>query len=431
MTDTVLDTNTPTISTSLDGDSGARPDGGGSISLSNVPVSDQAETDVEVVDEGGESVRESLMKAAAELDKGASRGKVNENETASNNAKVAAKDSSVSDKVDSDSSSKVSGEKASETDSEDNNSVSETEKTSSTEEVAEKGAVNEGKVSDTRQRTEPPSQFLPRAKELWVNTPREVQSEVSRLTKSHQEEVEQYKASKAFHDELKEYDELARQTGTTLKQALTNYVTMERTLAANPAQGMRALIENMGMKPQQAMAAIAAAYGADLKTVAEHVLKNPQEYSFNHNPVAQAQPVQNRTVSQAEEKIAQLEKQLQDIQISMAHKQYIEPFIQTHPRYYELEGDIEFFLQSGKVPNELSPIEKLEVAYDMAERLSPSPKEVNQPSYQNGNANRVEPDFSGKKSIKTSPGKVSDNHESVRKLSRRELLIEEMNRLSR
>src|SRR3546814_16478641 len=49
----------------------------------------------------------------------------------------------------------------------------------------------------------------------------------------------------------------------------------------------------------------------------------------------------------------------------------IDPFKRDHPRYAELEQDIAFFLQSGKIPTSLSPSDRLAAAYDMAERINP------------------------------------------------------------
>ena len=50
----------------------------------------------------------------------------------------------------------------------------------------------------------------------------------------------------------------------------------------------------------------------------------------------------------------------------------IEPFRAANPRYDELQDDIALFLQSGKIPASLTPLQKLEAAYDMAVRINPT-----------------------------------------------------------
>jgi hypothetical protein len=51
----------------------------------------------------------------------------------------------------------------------------------------------------------------------------------------------------------------------------------------------------------------------------------------------------------------------------------IAPFEAEHPRFEELKDDVAFFLQSGRIPQSLSPVDRLAAAYDMAERINPSP----------------------------------------------------------
>ena len=200
--------------------------------------------------------------------------------------------------------------------------------------------------SEVRERPEPPARFLPKAKELWRSTPNEVQSEVSRIVREHEEEISQYRESKQFRDDLKEFEDLGRQHNVTLKQALTNYVGIERKFAEDPAQGFRQLFSNLNMNPQQAVSHIMRAYGIQPQQLAQHMSQSPHEYTALSR---QAAPVQHQqSVHQEDPRIAAMAKQLEDMQIAQAHREYVEPFLQNHPRYHELEQDIAFFLQSGK-----------------------------------------------------------------------------------
>lgn len=279
--------------------------------------------------------------------------------------------------------------------------------------------------SEVRERPEPPARFLPKAKELWRSTPNEVQSEVSRLVKEHEEEVQQYKESHQFREELRPFEELGKQHGVSIKQALENYVDIERRFYEQPEEGFRKLLSNLSMQPQQAISHILKAFNVTPQALATHMAQNPQAYVAPDRPVVQ-QPQQR-----VDPEVNQLKQQLTEMQVQLAHQQYVEPFIQNHPRYYELEQDIAFFLQSGKIPANLSPAEKLAAAYDMAERINPSSNIEPKVEKRASPESRVDDDFNGTKSIKSSPGNVLEVKEPEKKMSMRELLEDELKRLKR
>lgn len=279
--------------------------------------------------------------------------------------------------------------------------------------------------SEVRDRPEPPARFLPRAKELWRNTPNEVQSEVSRLVREHEAEVQQYRESHQFREELKEYEELGKQHGVSVKQALDNYVGIERKFAESPPEGFRQLLSNLQMQPQQAISHILRAFNVTPQQLAQHISADPNSY------VSQAPQVQQQQQPQINPEVETLKRQNQAMQEQMAAFMYIEPFAKEHPRYYELEQDIAFFLQSGKIPANLSPAEKLEAAYDMAERINPSSNVSSFSPKQTSSESRVDEDFNGSKSIKSSPGNVLEVKEPDKKMSMRELLEDELKRLKK
>ena len=104
----------------------------------------------------------------------------------------------------------------------------------------------------------------------------------------------------------------------------------------------------------------------------------------------------------------------------------ITPFAAANPRYHELEGDIAFFLTSGKIPASLSPQERLEAAYDMAVRINPASSSVSsQASEKPAVAKPAPSDDAGAKSIRGAPnGQDPDDDEGdetdIRKLLARE-----------
>lgn len=391
MTDEVIQPSVPaeSVSTTLESDVTPKTSGGGKVT----PPIEEAKTEVPAK---AESVRDSLK---AELDKAKEPEKVEK---------------------------PVKAEKV----EEEPKPVTKTEVKSATpdKEVDASEQVKEQQTerkSEVRDRPEPPARFLPRAKELWRNTPNEVQSEVSRIVREHETEVQQYRESHQFREELKEYEELGKQHGVTVKQALQNYVGIERKFAEAPPEGFRQLLSNLNMQPQQAISHILRAFNVTPQQLAQHISADPNSY-VSHQPQRQqqAQPQHNPEVDT-------LKQQITAMQTQMAHQQYIEPFIQDHPRYHELEQDIAFFLQSGKIPANLSPAEKLEAAYDMAERINPSSNVSSFSLKQTSSESRVDEDFNGSKSIKSSPGNVLEVKEPDKKMSMRELLEDELKRLKK
>lgn len=392
MTDEVIQPSVPaeSVSTTLESDVTPKTSGGGKITP---PPVEEAKAEAPAK---AESVRDSLK---AELDKAKEPEKVEK---------------------------PVKAEKV----EEEPKPVTKTEVKSATpeKEVDASEQVKEQQTerkSEVRDRPEPPARFLPRAKELWRNTPNEVQSEVSRIVKEHEAEITQYRESHQFREELKEYEELGKQHGVTVKQALQNYVGIERKFAEAPPEGFRQLLSNLNMQPQQAISHILRAFNVTPQQLAQHISADPNSY------VSQQPQRQQQVQSQHNPEVDTLKQQITAMQTQIAHQQYIEPFIQDHPRYHELEQDIAFFLQSGKIPANLSPAEKLEAAYDMAERINPSSNVTNFEPKQTSSNSRVDEDFNGSKSIKSSPGNVLEIKEPDKKMSMRELLEDELKRLKK
>lgn len=307
---------------------------------------------------------------------------------------------------------------------------------------AEKGAVEEKpdaaaqekdqteRKSESRDRPEPPARFLPKAKEVWKATPAAVQAEVARMAQEHETEVSQYRESHAFRTELKEFEELAKASNTTVKQALHNYVEIEKKFSHSPHEGFKELLTNIKMQPAQAIGAILQAYNVSPQALAAHLQEAPEYYS----PLAPRQQQEQQTrPQQPNPEIEGLKKELQEIKLQTVTNNIIAPFAAQpeHSRYYELEGDIAFFLNSGKIPTSLSPAERLEAAYDMAERINPSSSRV-EPAQDDDNSSRVDAqNFNGTKSVKSSPGNVLDIAPVERKMSMRELLEDELRRSKR
>ncbi|MGL4811902.1 MAG: hypothetical protein ACRCXM_09000 [Beijerinckiaceae bacterium] len=253
---------------------------------------------------------------------------------------------------------------------------------------------SEGKVP------EPPARFLPKAREVWANTPNPVKAEIARWEREQAAEAETYKASRQFHEDLREFDDLAKRTGTTVKDALASYVELEQSFAKDPDATLPRLLQKVGMNPMQAVLAVLKSAGATPQQFAEHVRLNPGQYQVHATPQRPpSQPTPDPMARQAMQEVQQLKQQLvrQDV-----YSTVVAPFAAEHQRYEELQEPIAKILKSGMVPESMGLSERLEVAYDMAERLHPAPyREASEvePSHATPPVNPV----AGKKSIKGAP----------------------------
>lgn len=277
----------------------------------------------------------------------------------------------------------------------------------------ERDGDRDKRQSEGRQFQEPPARFLPKSREVWANVPNAVKADFHRISQEMEQETAQYKQSHEAYEQVKEFDEMAKQSGTNLKTALTAYVGLEKLLRADPVRGIAEVLKNVGLTPQQ---------------YAQHVMQNPQAH------VAQAPQQQQR-----DPEVAQMKQMLEQMTQRQAedearrreeeiNNQVIRPFQESHPRFQELELPITNILKSGVIElqygKNLSYADRLEIAYAMAEGINPSSsKPIQQRS--------VEPDeeakpvnLAGTKSVKSAPGAIDeDSHPNGRKVSRRDAVL--------
>jgi uncharacterized protein YfkK (UPF0435 family) len=265
-------------------------------------------------------------------------------------------------------------------------------------ETEEEATQREEKEKSDKRHVEAPAKFLPRARELWRNTPREVQTEVDRITREHGEEIQHYKMATERYEGFRQFDELAKNNGRDLRDSLVKMNHIENLIQRNPIAGLHAILAEIGPRKADGSA-------VSLFELASHVVNQGQQ-AFQTTMYQEQQRAQaerpNQEMEQMKAALAKQEEQLINVTT-------IEPFKRDHPRYDELQDHIALFLQSGMVPKSLSPSEKLAVAYDMAERISPPSNDQRRDTDRGlESARRADPDFSGSKSIKSEPGAVSD-----------------------
>lgn len=222
---------------------------------------------------------------------------------------------------------------------------SEAEKPATGQEAADK-RPSEGRHA------EPPARFLPKEREAWGNVPNVVKSAISRLAQEHETEVTQYKESHENWSKLSKFDQMAKQHNTNVHEALERYTALDGLLQAQPLEAIRQILGTRGITPEQ---------------YAQHVMSNPEAHRAPAAP-----PTPDPAVRQMSSEVENLKSQLEEMRTAQAAATIIEPFRAANPRYDELQDDIAFFLQSGKIPASLSPQERLEAAYDMAVRINPT-----------------------------------------------------------
>lgn len=248
-----------------------------------------------------------------------------------------------------------------------------------------------GRQSEGRQHYEPPARFLPKEKEAWGNVPNVVKSAIDRVSREHDTELQQYRTSHEEWTKLDKFQQMAKQHNTSVADALERYTALDGLLQSNPIEAMRQILATRGITPEQ---------------YANHVLQNPQ---LHQAPPPRAQP--DPVAPQIKSEVESLRNEIQNLRQEQAVASIIDPFRAGHPRFDELQEDIAFFLGSGKIPASLSPVERLEAAYDMAERINPTsmpaPAANDRVSAAADTARPVNPD-AGKKSIRGAPAEGFD-----------------------
>lgn len=260
------------------------------------------------------------------------------------------------------------------------------------------------KQSEGRKAVEAPARFLPKAKELWTNTPNAVKQEVVRMQQEFEAETTHYREVAERYEPIREFDNLARANGRAgVHESLAEIVRLEQMMQTNPLLGINQILMQAG--PRKADGS-----PVTLMELAQHVVSmGPQGYQQTIQ-TAQREAEMRAKVEEPQREVETLKQQLAEVQKQQLLSSVIEPFKAAHPRFNELQEDIAFFLNSGKVPLSLSHAERLEVAYDMAERLHPVSYQGDQDEEDEAPAAKASraASLSGKKSVRGSPTSKTD-----------------------
>lgn len=204
------------------------------------------------------------------------------------------------------------------------------------------------------QRYEAPARFSPEAKAAWDTAPDSVKAETQRALTELQQGYEKHKEAAQNYEPIRHYDKMARESGTTLTEALDRYTSAENMLRQDPIRGLDHLCQQMGMS---------------LRQVAAHVLGQPQDQQASQN---------DQTVRELRQELATLKQQIGGVtghlqtQQTNATVSQIEAFAAENPDFDTLADDIAFFLQTGRAQN-------LQEAHSLARRLNQTQQPMTAP----------------------------------------------------
>jgi len=205
---------------------------------------------------------------------------------------------------------------------------------------------------------EAPPRMADHAKAEWHNTPESVRGEVGRM---HKEMSEAYQKFRADHEEmntLRNFQQMAREHGTTLQRAMSNYTTMERKLVSDPYGAFDMIVSNLNLRTPdgQKLTFRDLAYDYLSQTPEQHKLVQAQN----------AQSAQGYQLGALHQKVDAIANGFQQMQYQQAHsytRSAVDQFADSHPRFDELGPAIEQEIKFGF---------DLETAYRRADAFYPA-----------------------------------------------------------
>jgi len=213
------------------------------------------------------------------------------------------------------------------------------------------------KISDAKSEklnghfAEPPTRFSPDAKTAWKDAPEPVRAEVHRAFREMEQGIQKYRDDATAFADLRDYDALAKQHGTTIRATMDQYLRLSQTLQSrDPMPAIQELLRHAGMTVQDLVA---------------HVSGQQPE---------QASAGAAREIMELRNTVGQLQQQLQgelgQVKSTLQQQQQqgllgeIQQFASDKPRFDELSMEIAAQVRAGY---------SLDEAYVRAERLNPLP----------------------------------------------------------
>lgn len=216
------------------------------------------------------------------------------------------------------------------------------------EDAPKEAAKPEAKPDDKTPLNEPPARFSADAKAAWKDAPEAVKGEVRRAIAELETGIQRYRQTV---EPLKPFMDMAAKSGTTVQDALQRYVAMEQTLRADPARGLRALAQNMGMTP------------ADMVSVLTG--QQPEGDAATTNAKDREIVALRQEINNLRAQFGQVSQTVQQTR-EQAIMENVTSFAAQNPRFEELSSEIVRLLETGYASD-------LRDAYEKAARLNPAP----------------------------------------------------------
>lgn len=192
---------------------------------------------------------------------------------------------------------------------------------------------------------DPPSRFNEHAKAEWASLPEQTRAEVHRALRENEAGIQKYKERAESFAEVEDFHGMAKQHGTSLRQALTQYTTLEMSLTGNdPWRKLAGLQE------------VCRHMGTDMYGLAQAIVALRPEDRQQLQGIMQQQQLQQAQQQQAQQN-ADMQRQIAETQLIAG----IAAFAAQHQDFAELEDDIHQEITSGGAAS-------LEDAYQKAKR---------------------------------------------------------------
>ena len=207
---------------------------------------------------------------------------------------------------------------------------------------------------------QPLARMSKQAKAEWDKTPESVRADMHRMHNEFGKAFLQYRGDHDAMNEIRPFAEMARQQGTSLKHALTNFTQMESKLRADPIGALDVIVNNLNLKTDDGQR-------ISFHDLCWHVVNQTPE---------QRQLIQSRNAAAAQaQQLAQANQRIAQLENHQRQMQYREAYVHTrggvdqyanspaHPRFDELGDLIEQEVKLGF---------DLDTAYRRADLLRPA-----------------------------------------------------------
>lgn len=214
---------------------------------------------------------------------------------------------------------------------------------------------------------EPPSRLDDAAKAEWSAAPESVKGAVHRAFREMEGGIQKHREAAEAFEAIRPFHEMAQQSGSDLKTALSRYIGMEQELRRDPIAGLEAVVQNLGLKGPNGQP-------ATLRDVAAFVLgQKPDQVASRQEAV----------IGQLRQQVQQLQQQIggavEHIQLQQNQSRQEaalsewRAFSRENARAVELEPQMIEFLHKYPSNGKMTIGERLADAYAWAVAQNPAP----------------------------------------------------------